>query len=77
MLITRANVDQYPSLPDDIIRDIKQNGLIYDTEGGADEDGGWITEGGVVSVDNGVERLIVTPATSNNLPWSKIPTLAD
>lgn len=77
MLVTRANVDQYPWLPDDIIRDIKQKGLIYDTSGGADEDGGWITEGGVVSVDNGVERLIVTPATSNDLPWSKIPTFAD
>lgn len=77
MIITRANVDQYPGLPADIIRDIKQKGLIYDTSGGADEDGAWITEGGVVSVDNGVERLIVTPATSNGLPWSKIPTLAD
>ncbi|MEQ4923687.1 colicin-like pore-forming protein [Proteus hauseri] len=77
MLITRANVDQYPWLPADIIRDIKQKGLIYDTSGGADEDGGWITKGGVVSVDNGVERLIVTPATSNDLPWSKIPTIAD
>ncbi|MBG5949133.1 hypothetical protein GWJ01_07580 [Proteus sp. G2618] len=41
MIVTRANVDQYPDLPEYIIRDIKQNGTVYDTTGGADENGSW------------------------------------
>lgn len=79
MLITRANVDQYPGLPADIIRDIKHYGWTYDTEG----DGGWITDGGKVS-DNGAEEHLVAvlsgiPINKSNhdFNWSKIPTLAD
>lgn len=76
MIITRANVDQFPDLPEYVIRDIKQNGTVYNTTGGADEDGAFITDGGWV-VNNGVDTLMVAAAKSDYFPWSKIPTLAD
>lgn len=76
MIITRANVDQFPDLPEYVIRDIKQNGTVYNTTGGADEDGAFITDGGWV-VNNGVDTLMVAAAKSDYFPWSKIPILAD
>lgn len=76
MIITRANVDQFPDLPEYVIRDIKQNGTVYNSTGGADEDGAFITDGGWV-VNNGVDTLMVAAAKSDYFPWSKIPTLAD
>ena len=82
MFITRANVDQYPGLPPDIIRDIKQNGWTYDTDGD-DGYGGWVTDGGKVS-DNGAEEKLLAVLSeipinksNHNFNWSKIPTLAD
>ncbi|MBG3079001.1 S-type pyocin domain-containing protein [Proteus mirabilis] len=79
MLITRANVDQYPWLPADVIRDIKQYGWTYNTDG----DGGWITDGGKVS-DNGAEEKLLAVLSgvpinksNHNFNWAKIPTLAD
>ncbi|MEQ4986190.1 colicin-like pore-forming protein [Proteus sp. fly-1089] len=79
MLITRANVDQYPWLPADVIRDIKQYGWTYNTDG----DGGWITDGGKVS-DNGAEEKLLAvlsgipiSKSNHNFNWAKIPTLAD
>lgn len=77
MIITRENVDKYPELPAEVIRDIKQNGSIYDTEGGADNDGAWITDGGVVGVNKNEENLLVFPARIYNFYWERIPTLAD
>lgn len=76
MIITRANVDQFLDLPEYVIRDIKQNGTVYNTTGGADEDGAFITDGGWV-VNNGVDTLMVAAAKSDYFPWSKIPILAD
>lgn len=67
MFITRANVDQYPGLPPDIIRDIKQNGWTYDTDGD-DGYGGWVTDGGKVS-DNGAEEKLL--AVLSEIPINK------
>ncbi|MEQ5326889.1 colicin-like pore-forming protein [Proteus sp. fly-1008] len=79
MIITRANVDQYPWLPADVIRDIKQYGWTYNTDG----DGGWITDGGKVS-DNGAEEKLLAVLSgvpinksNHNFNWAKIPTFAD
>lgn len=87
MIITKANVDQYPWLPADIIRDIKLGYIVYDTEtneklvrieincgvglGACVRD-----KTSVVENPSSTEKITIT-LPEYNLPWSSIPTLAN